>query len=82
MVERDEPMAHRMLKEHNKIIETAVVSNDGRVVKYIGDSVFAEFASPDNACTAAITIQSNFKKRNTLSRKDEQIHIRLGYAER
>ena len=44
MVERDESLAQRMLKkEHNKIIEESVISNDGRVVKYIGDSVFAEF---------------------------------------
>ena len=46
MVERDESLAHRMLKEHNKIIEESVISNDGRVVKYIGDSVFAEFKTP------------------------------------
>ena len=78
MVERDEPMAHRMLKEHNKIIDKAVVSNDGRVVKYIGDSVFAEFASSDNACKAGLKIQDNLKQRNSLSRKDERIHIRLG----
>ena len=49
IVERDESMAHRMLKEHNKIIEKAVVSNDGRIVKYIGDSVFAEFKTPESA---------------------------------
>ena len=49
IVERDESMAHRMLKEHNKIIEKAVISNDGRIVKYIGDSVFAEFKTPESA---------------------------------
>ena len=49
IVERDESMAHRMLKEHNKIIEKAVVSNDGRIVKYIGDSVFAEFKTSESA---------------------------------
>ena len=37
MVERDESLAHRMLKEHNKIIAKAVVSNEGRIEKYIGD---------------------------------------------
>ena len=40
VVERDESMAHRMLKEHNKIIEKAVISNDGRIVKYIGEVAF------------------------------------------
>ena len=49
IVERDESMAHRMLKEHNKIIEKAVISNDGRIVKYIGDSVFSEFKTPESA---------------------------------
>ena len=49
IVERDESMAHRMLKEHNKIIEKAVISNDGRIVKYIGDSVFPEFKTPESA---------------------------------
>ena len=33
IVERDESMAHRMLKENNKIIKESVISNDGRVVK-------------------------------------------------
>ena len=78
MVERDESLAHRMLKEHNKIIEESVISNDGRVVKYIGDSVFAVFENPDNACIASLKIQDNLKQRNSLSRKDERIHIRLG----
>ena len=49
IVERDESMVHRMLKEHNKIIKESVISNDGRVVKYIGDSVFAEFKTPESA---------------------------------
>jgi len=78
MVERDESLAHRMLKENNKIIKESVIANDGRVVKYIGDSVFAVFESPDNACIASLKIQDNLKQRNSLSRKDERIHIRLG----
>jgi len=60
IVERDESMAHRMLKEHNKIIEKAVVSNDGCIVKYIGDSVFAEFKTPESAIHSALAIQERF----------------------
>ena len=60
MVERDESMAHRMLKENNKIIKESVISNDGRVVKYIGDSVFAEFKTPDSAIHSALAIQERF----------------------
>ena len=60
IVERDESMAHRKLKEHNKIIEKAVVSNDGRIVKYIGDSVFAEFKTSESAIHSALAIQERF----------------------
>ena len=60
MVEHDESMAHRMLKEHNKIIEKAVISNDGRIVKYIGDSVFPEFKTPESAIHSSLAIQERF----------------------
>ena len=78
MVERDENLAFRLLQEHNGIIEKAVTSHDGRIVKYIGDSVFAEFEKPGSACDAALTIQAKLQNRNQLSRLGEQIHIRLG----
>ena len=70
MVERDEALSYRLLQEHNKIIEEFVTANDGRVVKYIGDSVFAEFKSSQNACTASLKIQEDLKQRNSLSRED------------
>ena len=60
MVERDESLAHRMLKEHNKIIAKAVVSNEGRIEKYIGDSVFAEFKTSESAIHSALAIQERF----------------------
>ena len=60
IVERDESMAHRMLKENNKIIKESVISNDGRVVKYIGDSVFPEFKTPESAIHSALAIQERF----------------------
>jgi len=46
IVERDEKLAFRLLQEHNRIIEMSVTQNEGRIVKYIGDSVFAEFNTP------------------------------------
>ena len=61
MVEQDETLAYRLLLEHNNIIEKNIDENEGRVVKYIGDSVFAEFESPDNACTASMKIQENLR---------------------
>ena len=78
IVERDEKLAFRLLQEHNRIIEKSVTENQGRIVKYIGDSVFAEFNTPDSACAAALAIQCSLQERNSLSRHDEEVHIRLG----
>ena len=49
MVEHDEKLAFRLLQEHKRIIEKSVTEIEGRIVKYIGDSVFAEFKTPELA---------------------------------
>ena len=49
MVEQDEKLSFRLLQEHNSIIEKEVAYQKGRIVKYIGDSVFAEFKTPESA---------------------------------
>ena len=49
MVEHDEKLAFRLLQENNRIIEKSVTENEGRIVKYIGDSVHAEFKTPESA---------------------------------
>ena len=46
MVEHDKKLAFRLFQEHNRIIEKSVTENEGRIVKYIGGSVFAEFKTP------------------------------------
>ena len=60
MVEQDEKLAFHLLQEHNRIIEKSVTENDGRVVKYIGDSVFPEFKTPELAIHSALAIQERF----------------------
>ena len=49
MVEHNEKLAFRLLQGHNRIIEMSVTKNERRIVKYIGDSVFAEFKTPESA---------------------------------
>ena len=60
MVEHDEKLAYRLLQEHNGIIEKEIVSHNGRIVKYIGDSVFAEFKTPESAIHSSLAIQERF----------------------
>ena len=60
MVEQDEKLAFHLMQEHNSIIEKEVASQNGRIVKYIGDSVFAEFKTPESAIHSALAIQERF----------------------
>ena len=57
MVEHDEKLAFHLLQERNSIIEKEVASQNGRIAKYIGDSVLAEFTTPESAIHSAWAIQ-------------------------
>ena len=43
MVEKDETHAIKILNEHDQLIETVIRKNNGKIIKHIGDAVFAEF---------------------------------------
>ena len=45
MIQKDEELAINLLEEHNRLLAKTIDSNDGRIVKFIGDSVFAQFHS-------------------------------------
>jgi len=78
MIARDEAHALDLLEEHNIIIRQAIEKYDGKIIKFIGDSVFSEFDSSNNCAQSAIHIQNAFKKRNELSRKEDRVLIRIG----
>ena len=60
MVEHDEKLVFHLLQEHNSIIKKEVASQNGRIVKYIGDSVFAECKTPESAIHSALAIRERF----------------------
>ena len=78
MVEKDESHAIKILNEHNQLIETVIRKNNGKIIKHIGDAVFAEFSSTVDAVNSAIHFQNKFKDRNALCRKDDYIVVRAG----
>ena len=43
MVEKREKQALQLLEEHNKILTPIIENNNGKIIKHIGDSIFAEF---------------------------------------
>ncbi len=78
MVHKNEKLALKLLEEHNRLLEKIIKNHSGKIVKFIGDSIFAKFELADNACNSALEIQNYLKERNQICRKDEHINIRIG----
>ena len=78
MVEKNEKNALMLLDEHNQILTSIIKEFDGKIIKFIGDSIFAEFNKSLNCAKSAIKIQAELCKRNELSRENEKILIRIG----
>ena len=78
MVEKGEEDALFILEEHNQILTSIIKNNSGKIIKHIGDSIFAEFKNNKNCVISAINIQDELKKRNEISRKSQKITIRIG----
>jgi len=78
MVEKDETHALKILNEHDQLIDTVIRKNNGKIIKHIGDAVFADFPSTVDAVNSAINFQNKFKDRNVLCRKDDCIVVRVG----
>tara|TARA_B100000945_G_C20351790_1_gene582627 strand:+ start:210 stop:668 length:459 start_codon:yes stop_codon:yes gene_type:complete len=78
MIAKNEANALKLLDEHNKIIFPIIEKNQGKVIKLIGDSIFAKFASSEKLIIAAISIQTELKDRNNIRNKNDSINIRVG----
>ena len=78
MIGKNESHALKLLDEHNQTIEPTIRSHHGRIIKHIGDAIFAEFDNPTDAVEASIIFQNKFKERNSLSRREDHIQIRVG----
>ena len=62
MVEKGEEDALFILEEHNQILTSIIKNNSGKIIKHIGDSIFAEFKNNKNCVISAINIQDELKK--------------------
>ena len=65
MANRDQEHALELLSTHDSIIEPIISQNGGKIIKKIGDSIFAEFLNPQDSIHTAQKIQSNLIKRRT-----------------
>ena len=80
MVARDESHALKLLDEHNTLISKSIEGHNGHIIKFIGDSVFAQFEKPVEASHCAVNIQQKFIQRNKMHSKNDRIHIEIIYC--
>lgn len=66
-----------MVDMHNRLVHPVIRKYKGKIIKNIGDSVMARFASPDNALKAAIGIQQILKNQRD-NDSTFAINVRIG----
>ena len=74
----NEQLAINLLEEHDIIAEKHIAKFDGRIIKRIGDAIFAEFSNPEQCYYASINIQKDFAKRNEILTNENKIEVRIG----
>nr|WP_323814184.1 tetratricopeptide repeat protein [Cellvibrio sp. NN19] len=76
---RNESLAIEMLGDYRKILLAHIESQDGLVVEFIGDAVFARFSSANAAIAAAIAIQQHLLAFNEVrDKKLPRLQTRIG----
>jgi len=79
LMERDEAGTLAALRErHNSILAPLVAQHDGRIVKFLGDGVLAEFGSAVNAVQCGIDLQARMAALNAPLPETQHIVWRIG----
>lgn len=76
---RDEAMAIEMLGDYRKILLSHIEQQNGQLVEFIGDAIFARFDSAASATAAAIAIQQHLQAFNEVrDKKLPPLQTRIG----
>jgi DNA-binding response OmpR family regulator len=78
IMNRDEVLALKILKDHNEIMRNSIEKFSGRIVEIIGDAFLASFESATNCLNCCIQIQEKLEDYNSEKSKHEKIKVRIG----
>jgi class 3 adenylate cyclase/TolB-like protein len=79
LMEADETGTLRAVMQHRRdVIDPAIATNKGRLVKLMGDGTLVEFASVVGAVNCAMEIQQKTAERNAEFSPDRRIELRIG----
>ncbi|HRK21874.1 MAG TPA: adenylate/guanylate cyclase domain-containing protein [Fimbriimonadaceae bacterium] len=76
--QRDEAGTLNVRDRVERLIKSATVSHNGRVVKTLGDGAMLEFASAVEAVSCALDIQDQMETLNADLASDEPVALRVG----
>ncbi len=74
----NEAEALRLVEIFQAVVKESVEKHDGRVVKFLGDGVLAEFPSTQSAVRAGIDLQKEYTKRTAESPPGDGHSLRVG----
>ncbi len=74
----EEGTVARIRALRSELIDPAIASNRGRIVKTTGDGILMEFASVVDAVRCAIEVQKSMAQRNAKLGEDRRIDFRVG----
>lgn len=79
LMERDDTGTFARLRTiRDEVVDPAIVSHGGRIVKTAGDGLLAEFPSALSALRASVQIQREMARRNAGVAADDRIDYRIG----
>jgi adenylate cyclase len=73
----NERLGFVLIREHNRIMDEAISSYGGTLVKNIGDAYMIDFPSAVSAVSAAVAAQERFSAYNDGKASDDQILARI-----
>ncbi|MBV9152610.1 MAG: tetratricopeptide repeat protein [Alphaproteobacteria bacterium] len=79
LMRANEEGTHERFKVHrNELIFPKIREHHGRIVKYTGDGMLAEFPSIVEAVVCAVEVQCGMSRRNQGVGREERISLRIG----
>ena len=71
----------QLVREHDRIVRSALEARDGREVKHLGDGIMASFSSVAGAVEAAIEMQTVLATRNDDAETPFELRIGISAGE-
>ena len=64
-VASDKKLAIKILSDYDQVVNKNVEAFNGRIIKHINETIFAEFLSSTDAVKCSLSIHYKFKKENS-----------------